>query len=89
MLAEINVDALPTRQDKIARELVEAGLSDAFPGVKLADFRIEDAHHGFSTILRVHLTPAADNAAKNWRLKVNHHMPRHGHNIGDSSMNRC
>jgi hypothetical protein len=65
MLNEIAVGSLPTEQHEITRELVETGLSAAFPGANLEDFRLEDAHHGFSTILRVHLTPSAGNAAKN------------------------
>lgn len=56
---------LPTQQGKITREFLEQALSEAFPGVKLAAFKIEDAHHGFSTVLRVFLTPAPDSKAKN------------------------
>lgn len=70
MLAEIDVGALPTEQEKITRELLELALSGAYPGARLADFRIEDAHHGFSTVLRVHLTPAADNAARDLPASV-------------------
>jgi hypothetical protein len=56
-----SVGPLPTVQADISRTMLEQALSSSFPGTQLNGFRIEDAHHGFSTVLRVHLTPADSN----------------------------
>jgi hypothetical protein len=62
-MGQVNLGALPTDQAAITKELLERGLADSFPGIRLKAIRIEDAHHGFSTVLRVHLAPAPDNGA--------------------------
>ena len=62
-MGDSSVGALPTEQSRITKELLEDGLAQSFPGIRLDGFRIEDVHHGFSTVLRVHLTPSADGAA--------------------------
>ncbi|HTH27338.1 MAG TPA: phosphotransferase [Sphingobium sp.] len=63
MTGNQDIGALPIEQEAITKELLEKALCGSFPGVKLDSFRIEDVHHGFSTVLRVHLTPAADSSA--------------------------
>jgi hypothetical protein len=57
------VGPLPTEIAKIDADLLTAGLSPRFPGVRLAGIGIEEVHHGFSTILRVRLDPAPDSRA--------------------------
>lgn len=64
MLAEKQKESLPREIEQITKEFVEKALSGHFAGVKLDGIKIDHAHHGFSTVLRVHLTPAADSAAK-------------------------
>jgi len=55
MLAEKEVGALPLEIDEIRIDLVRTGLAERFPQAVVNGFRIEEVHHGFSTILRVHL----------------------------------
>lgn len=55
MLAEREIGALPVEISEITVDLLRAGLADAFPQADISGFRIEEVHHGFSTILRVHL----------------------------------
>ncbi|HEY0959523.1 MAG TPA: phosphotransferase [Novosphingobium sp.] len=49
------VGDLPVERAEITREFMEAALSEAFPGVRLDGVTVDDAHHGFSTVWRVHL----------------------------------
>ncbi len=59
MLAEKEVNALPVEIGEIKADFIRAGLADRFVASNIAanirDIRIEEVHHGFSTILRVHL----------------------------------
>lgn len=49
------VGDLPIEREEITRAFVEAALSEAFPDIRLNAIRVEDAHHGFTTVWRVHL----------------------------------
>ena len=58
------VGDLPVEREEITREFVETALSEAFPGIRLNSIRVDDAHHGFTTVWRVHLdADAAQHAA--------------------------
>lgn len=63
MLAEKQKESLPRDIEQITKEFVQNGLSNHFPGVELDGINIDHAHHGFSTVLRVHLTPGAGNTS--------------------------
>ncbi|HEY0958060.1 MAG TPA: phosphotransferase [Novosphingobium sp.] len=54
-MADHTIGALPVDARDITPDLLNAALAPAFPGIKLKSIRIDDAHHGFSTVLRVHL----------------------------------
>ncbi len=58
MLAEKEVGALPVEIGEIKADLIKSGLASRFPNANIKGIRVEEVHHGFSTILRIHL--AAD-----------------------------
>lgn len=69
-MAENEMGPLPVEISQIDKDLLTAGLSERFPGVRLGGIRIDEVHHGFSTILRVHLQPAPDSRAVNLPASV-------------------
>lgn len=54
-MAKHSIGALPTDAHDITPELLTEALEPRFPGVRLKSIRVDDAHHGFSTVLRVHI----------------------------------
>lgn len=55
MLAEKIMGPLPVEIGEITTDFLNTALSERFPGVVISNFKIDEAHHGFSTVLRVHL----------------------------------
>jgi hypothetical protein len=49
------IGPLPLAIPDITGEFLAAALSARFPGIAIRDFRIEEVHRGFSTVLRLHL----------------------------------
>jgi len=55
MTASNKVGPLPVDIAEISPEFMSASLAGSFPGVRIARVTIEETHHGFSTVLRIHL----------------------------------
>ncbi len=65
-LSDLNdVGPLPTRLQEISIDLLNKGLAHSFPGAVIKGFRLEEVHHGFSTVIRVHLEPDSTSRAAN------------------------
>ncbi len=58
---EMPIGPLPVELDQITPDVLNAALSHRFQNPAITALRIDEAHHGFSTVLRVHLDagPAA------------------------------
>jgi hypothetical protein len=64
-MASQSIGPLPVKLEEITAEFLTAALAARFPGVQIGAIRIDHSHHGFSTVLRVHLEPAAASTAAN------------------------
>lgn len=51
----LELEHLPVELEEITPDLLNKALSDRFQGPRIKDIRIDESHHGFSTVLRVHL----------------------------------
>jgi hypothetical protein len=47
---------LPLELDEITPDLLNTALADRFPDARINGVSIEESHHGFSTVLRLHIT---------------------------------
>jgi hypothetical protein len=65
MTAASGVGPLPVRLEEITPAFLTRALAPRFPGGALKGVRIEEAHHGFSTVLRLHLEPDPGSDAAN------------------------
>lgn len=54
----------PVRLEEITSDFLSGALSGAFPGAAVKDFKIDEVHRGFSTVLRVHLDGVAGSQAR-------------------------
>lgn len=55
MTATAGSGPLPVSIEAITPEFMTAALEPRFPGAKIKNIRIDHSHHGFSTVLRIHL----------------------------------
>lgn len=63
-IASPRLETLPLELHDITPDLLTQALAGRFPGVRIANLEIEESHHGFSSVFRIHLKadPATHNA---------------------------
>jgi hypothetical protein len=62
MTAQHGADPLPLQLEEITPDFLTAALAESFPGATVRNFEIVDAHHGFTTVVRLRLD--VDEAAR-------------------------